>query len=92
MRVEIRGKRGRKVPVLLTEECKRCTNAHQAERKSSSAAKRDYFFARPLDAKTPFYGNVAIRKHTMLCGAKQPELMTSTGLRSSKEQCVKFCL
>ncbi|KAJ8308234.1 hypothetical protein KUTeg_000699 [Tegillarca granosa] len=47
--------------------------------------KRDYFFARPLDAKTPFYGNVAIRKHTMLCRAKQPELMTSTGLRKQQE-------
>lgn len=35
---------------------------------------------RRKNAKTPFYEG-AIRKHTMFCGAKQPELMTSNGLQ-----------
>ncbi|KAJ8315921.1 hypothetical protein KUTeg_006528 [Tegillarca granosa] len=82
LRVEIRGKRGRKVPVLLTEDMQKGVHMLIKLRKNPEVQpKRDYLFARPLDAKTPFYGNVAIRKHTMLCGAKQPELMTSTGLR-----------
>ncbi|KAJ8301584.1 hypothetical protein KUTeg_020571 [Tegillarca granosa] len=76
----------RKVPVLLTEECKKVYKQMLIKLRENPAVqpKRDYFFARPLDAKSPFYGNVAIRKPTMLCGAKQPELMTSTGLRKQQ--------
>ena len=79
-RIETKGKRGRKVPVLLTEIMLSALEALVAMR-ASVAVKSEYLFGRPGSAKTPYRGNDCIRFHANKCGAKHPSLINSTGLR-----------
>ena len=58
LRIEIRGKKGRRVPVLLTEEMRRAVDMLiQLRKKPEISPKAKYIFVRPLAAKTPFFGN-----------------------------------
>ena len=81
-RVELRGKRGRKVAVLLTKSHK-----HQMDNlnKTREIGKIDpanvYQFPRSGACKTPIRSCSALRKFASKCGAKKPELLTSTCLR-----------
>ena len=82
LRVEICGKKRRKVPVLLTEDMQKgVERLIKLREKPDVKLQAKYLFARPGNAKKPYYGNVAIRNHAIVCSAKQPELLTSTGLR-----------
>ena len=78
-RIEIRGKRGRRVPVLLTERHK-----HRVEcliRKRPHNVESRFLFPRGTDTSTPLSTSDILRKYSRECGAEQPELLTSTSLR-----------
>jgi integrase len=81
-RVEIRGKRGRRVAILLPENLKkqldlllehRCVGDIDNENK--------HMFARPGQSRTPLRATDVLRKFSELCGAKHPETLTTTGFR-----------
>ena len=81
-RVEIRGKRGRKVAVLLTES--HVTSLHLlTEHRTAGGINVDnpFLFARAGDSQTPLRSSDVVRKFSMECGAKCPALITSTNLR-----------
>ena len=81
-RVEMRGKRGRKVAVLLTK-----AHHHQMEllNKTREMANIDpgnvYQFPRSGTCKTPLCSCMVLRRFASECGAEKPELLTSTCLR-----------
>lgn len=76
IRVETKGKRGRKVPVLLTEDMKENVILLLENRKTDG----DFLFTMPGCAH-PLRGTDCLRKFAKESGAKHPELMTSTRLR-----------
>ncbi|KAK7096458.1 hypothetical protein V1264_005754 [Littorina saxatilis] len=76
VRVETKGKRGRKVPVLLTEEMKENVILLLENRKTDG----DFLFTMPGCAH-PMRGTDCLRKFVDESGAKHPELLTSTRLR-----------
>ena len=81
-RIETRGKRGRKVAILLTK-------AHQEQieilNQTRIFGKIDtdnlYEFPRPGESKTPLRSSDVLRKFSLECGATKPEFLTSTSLR-----------
>ena len=81
-RVEIRGKRGRCVPVLLTQ-----THFNQLEALCSSRNEcgihdeNQFLFARDGNSQTPVQSSDFLNKFANECGAKNPELIKSTSLR-----------
>ncbi|XP_049334435.1 uncharacterized protein LOC125801679 [Astyanax mexicanus] len=80
-RVEVRGKRGRKVAVLLTPEMMRNIDLLIRNRKQCHVPQDNgYLFAIP---KCPSYfrGHDCLKKYAEECGAKQPEYLRSTQLR-----------
>ncbi|KAK7877456.1 hypothetical protein WMY93_031796 [Mugilogobius chulae] len=80
-RVEIRGKRGRKVPILLTP--KMVTSMEllvKTRQKCDILDDNAYMFARP-QALTYFRGSDVIRQIALNCGAKNPAALSSTKLR-----------
>jgi len=79
-RVEIRGKRGRTVPILLTEEVVSWIDILVAARITFVSANNPYLFASNGD-HSHFRGSDVLRKFSVDCGAKKPELLTSTRLR-----------
>ncbi|XP_056011555.1 uncharacterized protein LOC130051986 isoform X4 [Ostrea edulis] len=82
-RVEIRGKRGRTVPVLLTQKAKRCIELLLRWRDTAGVAKENkYVFPRPN------YGSLealrsadVLRTFSKAAGLTNPEMITSTRLR-----------
>lgn len=82
-RVEIRGKRGRKVPVLFPTNVKDSVELLIKTRENVGIPPTNpYIFARP------YYGSVesirgcdCLKKFAEACGAKQPQNITSTKLR-----------
>ncbi|XP_071828763.1 uncharacterized protein [Apostichopus japonicus] len=82
-RIEIRGKRGRKVPVLLTKEMVQVMELLAAKRTLIGVSEtNDYFFARPnFSSMEPLRGADCIRKYALKSGAKHPSNLTSTKLR-----------
>lgn len=80
-RLEIRGKRGRKVPVLLTDRM--CDSLDVLMKRRSRVGvplTNPYMFAR-IGADTHIRGSDCLRKFASACGAKFPEHLTSTKLR-----------
>ena len=78
-RIEIRGKRGRRVPVLLTERHKQ-----QVEcliRKRPHDVESRFLFPRGTHTSTPLSTSDILRTFSRECGAEQPDLLTSTSLR-----------
>ncbi|KAL8589911.1 hypothetical protein ACOMHN_023998 [Nucella lapillus] len=81
-RFEIRGKRGRKVPVILTPRHKErlmCLVKHRVA--VGVLDDNKFLFARTGSAQTPLRGSDVIREFSHSCGAEQPLLITSTSLR-----------
>lgn len=81
-RIVIRGKRGRKVPVLLTREMTRGLDfliEHRTQ-ENSILFNNKYVFARPK-SDSHLRGSDCLRKFANLCDAKHPETLTSTHLR-----------
>jgi len=81
-RVEIKGKRERTVPILMTEEMVTWVDKLIAVRKSFVSADNPYLFANVGDY-SHFRGSDALRKFAGLCGAAKPMLLTSTKLRKN---------
>ncbi|KAJ8018889.1 hypothetical protein HOLleu_42875 [Holothuria leucospilota] len=89
-RVEIVGKRGRVVPVLLNYEMREWITLLMETRHDIGVdPENEYVFARS------FYGSKghiracdSLRKYSQLCGAKYPDSLTGTQLR---KQIATFC-
>ncbi|XP_028292074.1 uncharacterized protein LOC114455202 isoform X5 [Gouania willdenowi] len=80
-RIEIRGKRNRKVPILLTPDMLSSMEALVAYRRACGTPDENpFFFSRP-EAETHLRGSDAIRLIAKECGAKHPETLSSTKLR-----------
>jgi len=79
-RVEIRGKKGRTVPLLLTEEVVSWIDVLVAARNTFVSANNPYLFASNGE-HSHLRGSDVLRKFAVDCGAKKPELLTSTRLR-----------
>lgn len=82
-RVEIIGKRGRKVAVLLNPEVLSAAALIVDKRDACNVHKDNPFlFGRPQCPSTSHYrGQDCIRKFARMCGAKNPEHLRSTHLR-----------
>ncbi|KAL6484182.1 hypothetical protein MHYP_G00062270 [Metynnis hypsauchen] len=80
-RIEIRGKRDRKVPILLTPDMVTSMELLVKNRRACGVTDENLFmFARP-EAETYFRGSDCIRKFASECGAKHPKTLSSTKLR-----------
>eukprot|EP00105_Crassostrea_gigas_P014934 XP_011431779.1 PREDICTED: uncharacterized protein LOC105331337 [Crassostrea gigas] len=79
LRVEIKGKRGRKVPVLFTEEMKKSIDI-LLEAREEAGVTQPYLFSRPGISK-PYRGTDCIRKFCNLAQLQNPSAITSTKLR-----------
>jgi len=82
-RVEVRGKRARIVPILMTECMWRDMKLLNATREACGVSPANKFvFARPhFGSKTELRGCDALRKMAHSCGASAPDRITSTKLR-----------
>ncbi|XP_048851872.1 uncharacterized protein LOC125720457 isoform X2 [Brienomyrus brachyistius] len=76
--VEIKGKRGRKVPVLLTPEMQRSLELLKEKREVCGVPSANiYMFARP-SALSHLRGSDCLRDFAVECGAKNPKALLST--------------
>jgi len=81
MRVEIPGKRGRTVPLLLTEKFKEAIDCIIKYRSSAHVLDtNEYIFAQPHRSGHVRCTDV-LRKYSVECGAEAPEALRSTALR-----------
>ncbi|XP_048861673.1 uncharacterized protein LOC125729875 isoform X4 [Brienomyrus brachyistius] len=81
MRLEIRGKRGRKVPVLLKPSMVHSMELLMEFREQCGVpTENPFLFARP-GALSAYRGRDCIQQFAKECGAKQPEALSSTKLR-----------
>ena len=80
LRVEIRGKRGRKVPVLFTEEMKKYVDTLISLRKKANVT-QPYLFARPGSHSKPFRGSDSLRRFAKAASLQNPSAISSTKLR-----------
>ena len=81
-RIEIRGKRGRRVPILLTKKHRERLDCLIKHRKSVGIDKDNkYLFPRSQSTQSCLRSSDILRKFALACGAKQPNLLTSTSLR-----------
>ncbi|XP_028296545.1 uncharacterized protein LOC114461667 isoform X3 [Gouania willdenowi] len=79
-RVEIRGKRGRRVPIILTPTMVQSLDLLVKERSSCGVGNNSFLFARPgYDSRQR--GSDCIRELARSCGAHKPEAFSSTKLR-----------
>lgn len=80
-RLEIRGKRGRGVPVLLKPSMVSSMELLAKTREKCGVLKENiYMFARP-GTLSAYRGGECIQKYAKDCGAKNPDSLTSTKLR-----------
>ena len=79
-RVEIRGKRGRMVPIILTPTMVQSLELLVEERSLCGIGENIYLFARP-GFETRLRGSDCIRELAKKCGAEKPEALSSTKLR-----------
>ena len=80
-RIEIRGKRERKVPVLLTPAMQEALDLLVRKRQECGILPENtYLFARP-SSLVCYRGSDSLRYFARVCGAKSPESLTSTKLR-----------
>lgn len=80
-RFVIKGKRGRKVPVLLTEEMKTHVVFLMDTRKNVDIMTENVYLFPIPNSEHCVRGSDCIRKYADACGAKHPEHITSTRLR-----------
>ncbi|KAJ8046141.1 hypothetical protein HOLleu_04717 [Holothuria leucospilota] len=81
-RLEIRGKRGRRVPILMTEALHCNVQKLIFTRKDVDISDTNiYLFARPFPSQHPIRGQDCIRQYSVECGVSHPENITSTRLR-----------
>ncbi|XP_071853449.1 uncharacterized protein [Apostichopus japonicus] len=81
-RVEIVGKRGRSVPVLITENVKCAVDELVKHRDAVGIEPQNLFvFAIPEGSTHYIRACDTLRKFSCACGAKKPELLRSTQLR-----------
>jgi len=81
-RVEIRGKRGRKVPLIFTADMERAVGLLISLRKSVGVSEENKFvFAVPNGSIQHIRGPDALRKHVKNCNIKNPHSLTTTNLR-----------
>lgn len=79
-RVEIVGKKGRTIPVLLTNELKEALDLLNQKRSEAGVLETNpYMFATLQNGH--MRGPDVLRTHARSCGAKKPEYLTSTSLR-----------
>lgn len=78
-RIEIMGKKGRKVAVILTEAM--TENLQLLRRVQELLDFQSVYLFGIMDSVHPYRGNDTLRKHAVDSGAKAPELLTSTKLR-----------
>ena len=80
--VQIRGKRGRAVPLLLTKDVKQAISVLQEQREASGVlAENPYVFARPRNSKRPIRGWDCLKAVATRANLKEPGAITSTKLR-----------
>lgn len=80
-RIEIMGKRGRKVAVLLTPSVVDALSLLASRRTECGVCATNVFlFARPM-SMSHYRGQDCLRLHASQCGAKHPEYLRSTQLR-----------
>ncbi|XP_030580890.1 uncharacterized protein LOC115786506 [Archocentrus centrarchus] len=80
-RIEIKGKRGRKVPILLTPDMASSMELLVQNRHHCDVLDENpYMFGRP-QTLNHFRGSDIIREIAQSCGAKHPEALSSTKLR-----------
>lgn len=80
-RVEIKGKRDKKVPVLLSPDMVSSIQTLVSYRRQCDVPDENvYLFGRP-EAESHLRGSDAIRAIACECGAKDPQTLTSTRLR-----------
>ncbi len=82
-RVEVRGKRGRKVPILLPANVKESVELLIKTREDAGISPSNpYIFARPYyGSQENMRGCDSLKRYAKSCGAKHPENITSTKLR-----------
>jgi len=81
-RVVIRGKRGRGVPILFTPQLQKSLNYLIKLRNTVSFIENENIYLFPLPQSLGcLRASDVIRKYSKLCGAKNPENITSTRLR-----------
>ncbi|XP_039544399.1 uncharacterized protein LOC120490938 isoform X1 [Pimephales promelas] len=81
-RIEIRGKRDRKVPILLTPSMLASMELLVQNRQTCGVLDENYFFfAKPMTETSFYRGTDCIRKVAHQCGAKHPKNLSSTKLR-----------
>lgn len=81
LRVEIKGKKERRVPVLLTENFVNQVNILLKYRQAAKVEDSTFLFARQGRAEFPYRGCDCLREFAMKCRLKRPESITSTKLR-----------
>lgn len=85
VRFTLRGKLGRSVPVLLTEELRNCIDMILRYRKAARvSSKNPYLFGLPSIAKNKYKYLLAcdlLRQYALECGAEKPETLRATELR-----------
>ncbi|KAG7271376.1 hypothetical protein CRUP_019921, partial [Coryphaenoides rupestris] len=80
-RIETRGKRGRKVPILLTPKMSSALELLVQKREECGVLKDNvYVFARP-SYMSHYRGSDCLRTFVKACGAKNPAALSSTKLR-----------
>ncbi|KAL4221113.1 hypothetical protein ACF0H5_019373 [Mactra antiquata] len=81
-RVELRGKRGRRVAILLPDNLRKQLDILvNTRRVGHIIASNKYMFARAGEAEFPVRASDVLRKNAHECGAKRPELLNSTSFR-----------
>ena len=78
-RVEIRGKRGRRVPVLLTEIHKQNIYLLLDYKDASGIIDQKYVFE--IQSGETLRTSDVLRRYSQECGAEKPDLLTTTSLR-----------
>ena len=84
-RVELMGKRGRRVAILLTQDMVKNLNCmiqmREALTRCTNYEEEDYLFARPGNAEFPYRGHIALSELAREAACDRPDLITSTRLR-----------
>ncbi|XP_063223326.1 uncharacterized protein LOC134531559 [Bacillus rossius redtenbacheri] len=81
-RIEIRGKKGRKVPVILTKDMQSSINLLLSSREACGVSKNNKYLFPSLRHESGHYrAHVVLRKMAIASGAQNPTTLTSTKLR-----------
>ncbi|XP_072047723.1 uncharacterized protein [Amphiura filiformis] len=80
-RTEIKGKKGRNVPILLTPKLKESMDLLSAFRSTAGIDNDNQYFFATLSSSGFIRGSDVLRKFAGACGASHPEYLRSTRLR-----------